>query len=382
MATPSWRKFILFVLKLLVSGNTSLPHPAALPPVVQSSSPPTNAILKGMPWPIQRDGGGGGTVAGQHIINFSDTSTLNEDDKKKAGYYPFVSNTIVTTSAMLRQLGFQDGKTLTDYGSDGFAKQQWPFDGTETSTAGRRVGIWPDTNIVSACDGQCGYTVSSVVDISRIPPYHPTDLYSTLAKITIGADGPSVERVVPRMWYANEINYGLYGLARARDDSDDIFMFGAPKGAFGIKVARVAEDSIRDRSKYIFWNGKEWATTSPAANDASANIFNYRSGDYGVGTGDVFWSNYYNTWLAVFNDEFTVDDTFKLMYSTNGAITGPWSTVAQNVTVTPGCSGSDCAVSYNYNSHAYPDIDTTGKTLLLGWIYNGTTTQFTTITFK
>ncbi|KAK3056483.1 hypothetical protein LTS18_011682 [Coniosporium uncinatum] len=146
-----------------------------------------------------------------------------------------------------------------------------------------------------------------------------------------------------------------------------------------MKVARVAEASIGDRSKYAYWNGTQWVAKPPAAANQVSNIFDYNVGGYGPGTGDIFWSAYFGTWLAVFFDGLSPNGTFRLMYSTNGKITGPWSTY-QNLYVTRGCSG--CGVSYNYASHAYPGVDRTGKTLLLGWTFNGAYTQFTTVTFQ
>ncbi|KAF2664414.1 hypothetical protein BT63DRAFT_429895 [Microthyrium microscopicum] len=354
---------------------------AALPPTIAGSSPSSNATLITYPWTINRDGGGGGTVAGEHIINFSDTQTLNQDNKNAAGFYPFVSNSIATST--------KDGKTLLDYGT-GYAKQQWPFatsnspiNGatTENAPSNYRTAIWPNTNIVTGCDGECGYTVSQVLNITY-SPYTTTDLYTTVANITM-PKGPSVNRIALKMWYPWEINWGTYGLVRARDGTNDIFLLAAPANAFGVKLARVPEASIADRTKYLFWNGNNWTAAPPAATDASSNIFSFTTSGYGVGTGDIFWSTYYNTWLAVFASGFAPDGTFRLMYSTNGNIAGPWSATAQDIYVTKGCptSNGNCLVGYNYATHAYPDVDSTGKTLLLGWTYNGATTQFTTITF-
>lgn len=99
MAGLSKHTFIWSTLVYLATCSPVYPRAASLPPVVQSSTPVTNATLT-FEWPIQRDGGGGGTVNGVHIINFSDTTTLNEDDFKAWGYYPFQSNSIATTSAV------------------------------------------------------------------------------------------------------------------------------------------------------------------------------------------------------------------------------------------------------------------------------------------
>jgi hypothetical protein len=90
---------------------------------------------------------------------------------------------------------------------------------------------------------------------------------------------------VPQLWFPNEVNYGSFALARARDGSGDIFLLAAPSGAFGMKVARVSEASISDRSKYKYWNGSAWVATSPTATDSASNIFNYNMGGWGPGTG-------------------------------------------------------------------------------------------------
>jgi hypothetical protein len=96
---------VFSLLSSLAACSPLVRRAAALPPVVQGASPITNATLT-YPWPIVRDGGGGGTISGKHIINFSDSQTLNADDLKNFGFYPFVSNTIATTSAVSCQYTF------------------------------------------------------------------------------------------------------------------------------------------------------------------------------------------------------------------------------------------------------------------------------------
>ena len=162
--------------------------------------------------------------------------------------------------------------------------QQWPFEPDEVAASGLRIAIWPNTNIVSGCGGTCGYTVSNVVDVNLTAPYPSTMIYSTLANITLESNNtPSVERISAKMWKPNETNYGIYGLARARDGSDDIYLFAAPTTAdSGLKVAKVAEASIADKSKYTYWDGSTWALTAPSANDTKSNVFSNKGG---IGTG-------------------------------------------------------------------------------------------------
>ncbi len=121
----------------------------------------------------------------------------------------------------------------------------------------------------------------------------------------------------------------------------------------------------------------------------------------------MFWNAHLGTWIAVFNDQLTANSIFRLMYSTTGDITGPWSAEPIDLYKAPSCDDHDnyggkshCSVTYNYATHAYPNIDPTGKvcfipprsylrenvlieqqTLLLGWTYNGSQTMFATVEF-
>ena len=86
------------------------------------------------------------------------------------------------------------------------------------------------------------------------------------------------------MWHGDEIGWGAFGMARAEDGSDDIYLFATAEAFLGVKVARVAETSIADRSKYRFWSGSGWESTPPSQNDALSNILSY-STNKGVNTG-------------------------------------------------------------------------------------------------
>ncbi|KAH6724457.1 hypothetical protein BKA61DRAFT_687688 [Leptodontidium sp. MPI-SDFR-AT-0119] len=378
--------YLFTLAQVAVAGP--LAYRATVPaPVIKGSTPVQN-ITSNFPWGIRRDGGGGGTIDGKHIINFADTTTSNSDALRSFGFFPFTSNSIAMAS--------EDGIHVTDIGvsDDTWVKQMWPFATSKTPIDGEtgeenkpnhRYAIWPNTNIVSACGGTCGYTVSDVLDITMVP-YAENFLYSTLAKITVGDDGPVVTREAVALFYKYQTNYGQFGLARARDGSNDIFLFAAPDQSFGLKVARVDEADIADKTKYTFWDGKTWAKNPPGALDTSANIFQYNQDGFGPGTGDIFWNEHLNTWIAVFNDELVGNSIFRLMYSTTGWIVGPWSTQPIDAYKSFSCAdnqgGDHCSVSYNYGTHAYPNIDPSGKTLLLGWTYDGHQTMFATIEFE
>jgi len=63
------------------------------------------------------------------------------------------------------------------------------------------------------------------------------------------------------------------------------------------------------------------------------------------------------------------------MYSTTTNLVGPWS-AEQNLYATTAESGS-----WNYASHAYPDLGS-GNSLLLSWTYGGNLTKMAQVTFS
>ena len=168
-----------------------------------------------------------------------------------------------------------------------------------------------------------------------------------------------------------------------------------------LKVAQVSADNMADRSKvrsltsrvphnsytsffsfnvpshfpltildqWQYYSNSAWTTTPPAPGSAASIIIQDN-----ISAGDIFWSAYYSTYLFVYMDNWA-DNTFWLRYSTTGNVEGPWSEGQVLLKITPSSS------VFNYAGHAYPDLDGSGKTLLLSWTYGGEYTQMSTITF-
>lgn len=85
--------FYLFTLsQLAVAGP--LAYRATVPAPVITGSTSVENITSNFPWTIRRDGGGGGTIDGKHIINFADTTTSNTQALADFGFLPFTSNSI------------------------------------------------------------------------------------------------------------------------------------------------------------------------------------------------------------------------------------------------------------------------------------------------
>ncbi len=89
--------FILFALVNLAAAGPLIYRATINAPVIKGSTEACN-ITTTYPWKLRRDGGGGGTIDGKHVLNFADTSTLNEPFHEAHGYYPFISNSIATAS--------------------------------------------------------------------------------------------------------------------------------------------------------------------------------------------------------------------------------------------------------------------------------------------
>lgn len=95
---------------------------------------------------------------------------------------------------------------------------------------------------------------------------------------------------------------------------------------------------------------------------------------YGPLYGDIFYSAYHGTLLAVFTDAY-IDGTFYISYSKSGTIVGPWSEPSIFYQ-TPNPSSN-----FNYAGHAYPGFDLSGKTLLLSYTFGGLWTRFVRVTW-
>ena len=136
--------------------------------------------------------------------------------------------------------------------------------------------------------------------------------------------------------------------------------------------------------QYTFWNGNTWSSKPPNTNATTANIFSVPvcdgkgKCDYfsaGGSSGDIFYSPYLKTWLAVYFDGFP-NNIFRMRYSLTGTVTGgKWSDGVDLYKTKQG-------KTFNYAGHAYPGYDKNGKTLVLSWTYEGQWTKMAKVTFS
>lgn len=188
---------------------------------------------------IFRDGGGGGTVNGYNIIVFSDTITPTSSGTMRAMY----SNSIAYSSKT-------NPLQLTDFGSNGIVRQGIPNFGDETPgfVNGKRTIIWPSSAIIDL-NGTGVYflPVASITTDAK-----SEQLYSTICTITATETGPTVKRIVPKLFAAGETWYGVFSaLLHPRDGH--LYMFAntgkALQSSAGLKVARVLAKSYADKTQ-------------------------------------------------------------------------------------------------------------------------------------
>lgn len=201
---------------------------------------------------------------------------------------------------------------------------------------------------------------------------------------------PNVQQHADRL-QNNENLYGSFSTYRSQGlkgepTDDNIYLFSTSPD--GIKVAKVNGTQVYLRQGYRYWNGKAWSAKQPEKEDQSASLINWSyvnifdGSTHGPGSGEVFWSTYFQTFIVVFQSD-GINSDFFISYSTSQMITGPY-TVPQWI-FTPG-TNEMCEIyspnwTLNYAGHAYPGFDRTGKSLLLSWSSCNAWTTMATVYF-
>jgi hypothetical protein len=307
---------------------------------------------------IFRDGGGGGQIGDTHFVVFA-------DGIKTSGGYPrddnsnmqgFQSNSIASVDFS----NINNGPcTLREFGSNGVPNLFVPFFEDEEPS---KTAIWPNSNIATLHDGVTGVAFYPVVDRASGPDFK--EIYGTGVKITIEPHGPTATRPMKALFRSDEVNYGLFSSMPGIDGF--LYMFGTitNTNTNGIKMARVPQNSVFDRSTYQYWNGTDWVMTiTPYDDGGKANIFSYSALDFfgkkhGPSSGDIFFSRHYGVYMIIFQS-MGIDPTVYMAYSRK--LESEWSEPI-SLFKTPTLENG-----YNYNVHAYPACDSTQKTVPISW---------------
>ena len=216
------------------------------------------------------------------------------------------------------------------------------------------------------------------------------DLYSTMVAIEAvdpaGLAGP--EAVPPttrlgdgRLFWPSEVQYGNFACVVR---GAWLHLMGADRTGMKLARTRYAEEERREvgllarRERYeYFWRGDggggEWRKEMHVKDDAAGNVLDWSINpmgtQLGADTGDVWYDPYHGTMMMVFMSKF-VDGQFWASYALEegGKVEGAWSTpqVVWTSPVPKECKGNACG-EYNYQGHAHPGWDPSGRTLLLSY---------------
>lgn len=275
------------------------------------------------------------------------------------------------------------------------AQGQAVFSATPVGPQGNETGlggdfaIWMLGGMTPMLDGKTVLGVFPALNEGTV-----TDLYSTMVQMEAvdpyslppGATPPFTRLGSGRLFYPNEVQYGKFALV----DTTDGYLYLAGGDKTGVKLARVPSDptALADRNQYDYYNAltQQWQPQQPLAlNDGVGNIISWSSTDLagnqiGPDVGDMWFDNYHQTMVMTWGDG-GIDGIIWFSYAINNDLEGPWST-PQPLWTTPvptECSGS--SGDWNYQLHAHPGWDPSGKTLLISYSSCSRYVSFASITW-
>lgn len=262
--------------------------------------------------------------------------------------------------------------------------------------------IWLINSMTPLPDGRTILGVHPCLESGK-----PTDadMYSTMVAITAvdpatlrPEDVPPARRLGDGMLFRRgEVQYGNFACVAGIDGW--LYLFGADRT--GVKLARVPlalggeeeMDRMADRARFEYYHASASASAAEEEkekkqagdgegqwrksdeplrqDDPRGNILDWSINPMGEplgpDTGDVWFDPYHGTMMMVFMSKF-VDGQFWASYAVDGRLEGPWSVpvVLWTSPVPAECKGEACG-AYNYQGHAHPGWDPSGRTLLLSY---------------
>lgn len=258
-------------------------------------------------------------------------------------------------------------------GKSVFTKTPVGPQGNETKL-GSDFAIWMIGGMTPMLDGKTILGVFPALNEAT-----PVDLYSTMVQMEVvdpdtipeGGTPPFTRLGNGRLFYPNELQYGKFALV----DAIDGYLYLAASDLTGVKLARVPStpDSRADRNQYDYYNSQteKWQQKPLALNNDVGNIIcwsSYNPGGTTVGpdVGDMWFDNYHQTMVMTWGDG-GIDGILWFSYAIDNNLEGPWSN-PEPIWTTPvpkECEGKEGG--WNYQIHAHPGWDPTGKTLMISY---------------
>ena len=330
------------------------PGPGVLPPQVASVTY-LGELATDDPR-IARDLGFTGVVNGQIVWTFGDTLLLAPDGG--------AALPCSTDSAALGD--FHHPLAVHDEGvaSSGCPREWIPFDRSELANGGGSRFAEGGTNVIEYAPGK-----GLVWFLKNDRGTGGTGIVGAgVATVTADASGPVATRNDDTMWNSSEPWWGDVGVTYdALDGNAYVFGHGPASAQLSdyVFLARVPAAQATDVGAYRYWNAATSAWTPQRFADGQGGTLQVSTAQalfprYALGQSNAFWSEYYDTWMFVYGTSFGYSD---VMVMTAPALEGPWT---QGFTIASSCPNGQCS-AIRYAIAPHPEMDPTGKTLLVTW---------------
>ncbi|KAL9097800.1 MAG: hypothetical protein Q9165_000126 [Trypethelium subeluteriae] len=218
-----------------------------------------------------------------------------------------------------------------------------------------RTVLWPGSSI-TYLGGSKGMFFANVAQYN-IEGTGAGNQYNTLVTVTADEAAPSFVRTLEQAFYADGPLWGSFGSVYS--GLEGILLFANTD--VGMKIAKVPPLFYADLSQVRDIPYAERFMKSSRLNDtASAFIPGLNPT-----SGDIFWSNYYRTWIFVY---MSLTNVFYYRYALYGgisSITGPWSDEFELYDTSIQTWTNDD--TFDYAGHAYSGYDPTGRSIMLSW---------------
>ncbi|CAH0051728.1 unnamed protein product [Clonostachys solani] len=151
---------------------------------------------------------------------------------------------------------------------------------------------------------------------------------------------PSVSIANPEFWPEGSFAYGSYG--NVVNDGVAYLYAKADDNGKPIALAKVAADSVEDKSKYQYWVGNSWTSNQPSISDSNAHLVNAGAGGQGTYYYYEPWSRY--VWIG----QAGISISAEFFITTAAEPQGPWS---QPTLLYKGVDGNATLPAYSLQAH-------------------------------
>lgn len=349
----TWESFVLAIPSKRITYPQPGQHtgPGVLPPKAASAT-----FLGPLHYDsnIARDLGFSGVVNGQVLWTFGDTLVqINGNFALSA-----------TDSVGLGAPGLPITVHDKNVNASGWPQEWIPLTAAESASGGLSRFAEGGTNVIEYAPG------SGLVWFLKNDRGSGIDTIvgAGVATVTANENGATATRSNDTMWNSFEPYWGDIGVTyNSLDQNAYVFGHGPASAGLGANVylARAPAARATDVSAYQYWDQSTKTWTKARFANGQLGTVKLTSAqaifpDHALGQSNAFWSNYYNTWMFVHGADVGFTD-IQVMTAPN--LEGPWT---KSFTIASTCPTQSCS-GIRYAIAPHPELDPTGKSLLVTW---------------